>query len=139
MTPYLDASVLVSLIIDDAHTERAHRLVSSGDRFLVSDLAAAEFTSAIAIRWRSKTLSEAEARGAFLLFDAWRGRSAEGVDVLSADIRAADQVIRTLSYSLRTPDAIHLVVARRLDATLATFDEALALAAERCGLRVVTS
>ena len=137
MTVYLDASVVVSLLVRDTHTERARGLISTAERFLVSDLMVAEFSSAIAIRWRSNTLSRAEANGALLLFDAWRARGAQGVEILSEDLRAADHIIRSLDHALKAPDAIHIATARRLGAPIATFDLTMAREAERLGLEVI--
>lgn len=139
MTTYLDASVVVSLFANDAHALRAKRLVSRQGDLVFSDLTAAEFSSALAIHYRTGRAAEGDVRGAFTRFDRWCERIPLRLDVTPQDIRGAEALIRQLTLPLRTPDAIHLVVARRLDATLATFDEALALAAERCGLRVVTS
>jgi hypothetical protein len=137
LTPYLDASAIVSLIVNDVHTARARALAAMSERFLISDLTAAEVSSAIAIRWRSKTLSQAEANGALLLFDAWRPRNTESVDILSTDIREADQLIRGLNCALRAPDAIHVAAARRLGAPLVTFDLTMAREARALGLEVI--
>lgn len=139
MTIYLDASVVVSLFANDAHAKRARALVSRQGDLVFSDLTAAEFSSALAIHYRTGRAAEGDVRGAFTRFDRWCEQIPLRVDVTPEDIRCAEALIRQLTHPLRAPDAIHLVIARRLDATLATFDEALALAGERCGLRVMTS
>ena len=139
MTTYLDASVVVSLFVNDPHAGRAKELVSRQGDLVLSDLTAAEFSSALAIHYRTGRAAEGDTRGAFTRFDRWCEQIPLRVDVTPEDVRGAEALIRQLTYPLRTPDALHLVIARRLDATLATFDEALALAAERCGLGVVTS
>ena len=103
---------------------------------IVSDLAAAEFASALAVRFRARTLSEAEVRNGLLLFDTWQRVSATSEEVLSVDIRDAGRIIRTLEHALKTPDATHIVIARRLGAALATFDVTMAREARRLGLTV---
>ena len=135
MKVYIDTSVLVSLMVLDANTDRARQLAPS--QFIVSDLTAAEFTSALAIRFRTGSLTRDEVRSAHGLFDAWRARNAESADVLSADFRAAETIIRTLDYPLKTADATHIVIARRLGAALATFDATMAREAPRLGLALV--
>ncbi|WP_309606728.1 type II toxin-antitoxin system VapC family toxin [Phenylobacterium sp.] len=135
MRVYVDTSVVVSLMVLDANTDRARRLTPS--EFIVSDLTAAEFASALTIRIRTGSLTRDEVRRAHSLFDAWRTRNAESADVLSADFRAAETIIRTLDYRLKTADATHIVIARRLGATLATFDAAMAREAPRLGLTLV--
>lgn len=137
MTPYLDASVVVSLIVQDIHTGRARALAAKCERFLVSDLTTAEFSSALAIRLRTGTLADAEVRASLLLYDAWRLRSVDTADVKSTDIREADEVIRRLDNALRAPDAIHVVIARRLGAPLATFDLTMARDARALGVSLV--
>ena len=42
--------------------------------------------------------------------------------------------MRQLTHPLKTPDATHVMVARRLGATLATFDETLARVAADLGI-----
>jgi len=131
---YLDTSVLVSLMVLDANTDRALQLAAN--QFIVSDLTAAEFASALAIRFRTGSLTEDEVRSAHILFDGWRTRNAESAEILSADIRAAEAIIRTLNHPLKTADATHIVIARRLGVVLATFDATMAREAPRLGLQL---
>jgi predicted nucleic acid-binding protein len=63
----------------------------------------------------------------------WRKRFAVAADGHGADIRAADIFLRRLDLNLRTPDAIHIAIARRLGAELATFDVRMAESAEALG------
>ncbi len=134
MTVYLDASVVVSLFVGDAHTERAKRLVSNQALLSLSDLTAAEFSSALAIHYRTGLATDVDVRAAFTLFDTWCELIPNRVEVLSSDIRGAQALIRQLDHPLKTPDAIHIMIARRLNASLATFDNALAREAGRLGL-----
>jgi predicted nucleic acid-binding protein len=136
LTTYLDTSVVVSLFTDDAHTERAKYVVSNNDGLIVSDLTAVEFSSALAIQYRSGRASEANVRAAFSAFDGWYELSPERVEVLGSDIRGAAAIIRSLDHPLRAADATHLLISRRLGATLATFDQAMARAAPALGIRV---
>lgn len=137
MTVYLDASVAVSLFFEDAHTERARRLVTADDAWIVSDLTSAEFSSALAIFHRTGRLGPAEARDAFARFDDWRRNDCEGAEVEPADILLAQRIIRRLEHALRVPDALHVVLAGRLGVPMATFDVAMARDARKLGLEVV--
>ena len=132
MSTYLDTSVLMSLLVEDANSSRAKRLTV--DDVIVSDLTSAEFASALAIRFRRGSMSEDEVRAAHRLFDIWRRANAESVDVLSADLRRAEAIIRTLNHSLKTADATHLAIADRLGAALATFDTTMARESQRLGI-----
>ena len=135
MIVYLDASVAVSLFADDAHTGRARSLVSRSGILIVSDLTAGEFSSALAIQYRAGRASEAQVRAVFAHFDNWREATLR-TEALPSDLRRAQEIIRTLEYPLKLPDATHIVIARRLGASLATFDATMARSAERLGMTV---
>lgn len=62
MDVYLDASVIVALLTNDALTGRARAFLQTGSLTLfVSDYAGAEVASVIARRVRTRELTEAEA------------------------------------------------------------------------------
>ena len=137
MSVVLDASVLVALFVRDAHTEAALEIVEGhADTLLVSDFAAAEFASALAGRLRMDLLSEDEVRAALADFDAWS--AAQGACSLEGDdIAFAASALRRLDLTLRTPDALHIGIAHRLSATLATFDQKMHASAEKLGVTVL--
>ena len=131
MSVYLDASVLVSLFVEDVFTARAdsfRRRLS--EPVVVSDFAAAEFASSVARKVRPRRLDEAEARVAFAAFDAWVAEGALRAETGTADLAMATSFLRRLDLTLRAPDAINIAVAVRLAAPLATFDAAMKEAAE---------
>ena len=137
MSLYLDASVLVALFTEDALTAkaesflRAHAAVAT-----VSDFAAAEFASAVVRLVRTRELSADEARGVFSTFDAWTSRAAARVEITASDVASAAAVLRRLDLTLRTPDALNIAIAQRLDADLFTFDRRMAASARVLGTRV---
>jgi len=136
---HLDASVLVALIADDPFTARAEAFLGSGTHTLVvSDFAAAEVASAIARRVRMRDMAEADARNAFALFDAFVLRAAEHAATEPSDMRGAEMTLRRLDLPLRTPDALNIAIAQRIDAVLMTLDVKMAEAARALGLDVVT-
>lgn len=133
---YLDASVLVPLFTDDAFSTRADRVLRNGVwHAIVSDYATAEFSSAVARRVRTKELSISEAHDAFSDFDVWISR-AHRVEAQPTDISHAATFIRRLDLPLRTPDALHIAIARRMGASLVTFDDGMASAARALGVAV---
>lgn len=137
MKAYLDASVLVSLFALDAFSERAESwLRDAAPALVVSDFAAAEVASAMARRVRSQDLTADEARAAFAAFDAWTARETTRVRTAAADIAAAEACLRRLDLTLRTPDALNIAIAQRLDAALATFDAKMSAAARALGVEV---
>jgi predicted nucleic acid-binding protein len=136
---YLDTSVLVAALTLDPLSDRAAELLSHvPDELLVSDFVGAEYASAVARRVRMGDLTRSEGHAAFAALDDWCSALTSPVTIASADIAAASQIIRSLDVSLRAPDAVNLAMARRLGATLATFDRGLQRAAETLGIPVLS-
>ena len=131
MSHYLDTSVIVSMIVNDAHTMKAATWFDRTEPVaLVSTFAKAEFAATISRNVRTHRLSAAEGRTALDIFDRWLDGDAQLVNVSSDDIESADRLVRDFDTKLLVPDAIHLAVAKRLGATLITFDVRLAAAAK---------
>lgn len=138
LSTYLDTSVLVPLFIEDVFSPQAQALLRrSRTQTIVGDFAAAEFASALGLRCRRNLLEIAEARAAFEDFDAWRSKVLQ-VESSPTDIRSAEFILRRLDLTLRAPDAIHIAIAQRIGAELATFDSRLAACAQALGTAVVS-
>jgi uncharacterized protein len=136
---YLDASVLVALLTVEPLSGRADNFIASTrEPLIVSDLASAEFSSAIARRVRMRETTRAEARTDLADFDLWTMRSAQRTELAPIDIAAATTYLRRLDLPLRTPDAIHIAIALRIGATLVTFDRQMAVSARALGSTVET-
>jgi hypothetical protein len=134
---YLDASFLVALLTAEPSSLRAIRFVRAyPGGLVVSDLAAAEFASAISRRVRMRQMPQAEGQLVLSAFDRWMVTGANGMEISSADIAVAAVFLRRLDLALRTPDAIHIATAQRLAATLITFDQRMATAARALGVAV---
>jgi predicted nucleic acid-binding protein len=130
--------VLVALFANDSLTNRADTYLRAHPaELIVSDFAAAEFVSAFARRVRMGLLTADEARAAFSTFDAWTAREAAPVQIAAADVATAAAFLRPLDLSLRTPDAIHVAIAQRIDAELLMFDNQMAASARALGLDVL--
>lgn len=106
---------------------------------LVSDFAGAELASAIARRVRMGELSADEARIAFANFDAWSARAAVRAETAPADVAAAAAFLRRMDLTLRTPDALNIAIAQRMNATLATFDAKMASSASALGMELAAA
>jgi uncharacterized protein len=134
---YLDASVVVALLTNDIFTSRADSYIRAHPTILiVSDFAGLEFVSVIARRVRTREVTEQTARIAFAAFDAWSIRNTERAETITADMMAATHALRRLDLTLRTADALNIAIAQRIEATLMTFDEKMAVAARALGVSV---
>jgi predicted nucleic acid-binding protein len=71
------------------------------------------------------------------MFDSWLSRAATRVAIVSSDVSTAEAFLRRLELNLRTPDALNIAVTTRLHASLATFDNKMALAARKLGLEIL--
>jgi predicted nucleic acid-binding protein len=137
---YLDASVLVAFFTDDHFTLRADAFLDGyEDVLIISDFAAAEFASVIARQVRTKEFSAGSARDAFSSFDSWIARAAQPVEFGPLDVRTAEAFLRRLDLPLRTADAIHIAIARRIGASIATYDKKMAACARALGTAVVAA
>jgi uncharacterized protein len=112
---YFDASVLVTLFIIDPSSARAETFLSARlEIVVVSDFGVAEFSSAVGRRVRTHDVTREDGQLAFSNFDTWVPRSAYREEITTADIDAANRILRRLDVNLRTPDAIHIAISRRL-------------------------
>ena len=137
MSAYLDTSVLLPTLIAEPTTEAVYDCLGAGEQeLLISDFAAAEVAAALSRLVRMALLSATDASARLADFDAWRAAMSLPVDIGASDARLAYIYVRRFDLGLRAPDALHLAIARRLDATLITLDRRLATAAQEMGIPV---
>jgi uncharacterized protein len=136
---YLDVNAIVPLFAIDLLNDRAEKALRSlDDDLVVSDFSAAEFSSVIARRVRTRDLRVEEARTAFSNFDGWCARYTRRVEIDTIDVSGASSLIRRLDLALRTPDAIHIAIVHRTSCKLLTFDKSMASAARAIGIEIVS-
>jgi uncharacterized protein len=137
LSTYVDTSVLLTTLIAEPVTEAVYDcLGANGRELVVSDFAAAELASALSRLVRTALLTDADAPARLADFDAWRTAMSLPVDIAASDARLAYIYASRFDLGLRAPDALHLAIARRLDATLVTLDRRLATAAREMGIAV---
>ena len=133
---YLDASVIVAVLVDEPHSARARSwLKTIPDWPILSAFAATETAAAISRGLRTGRFTEAQARAALDDLDALRGQcecywpGPEAFDF-------AEALVREFRLKLAAPDALHLACTKVSGSTLATFDTRLAEAARALGVSV---
>ena len=135
MTCYLDASFMLPILVKDPTSAVVDSFMSTAqEKPWVSDFAAAEVASALSRLVRIGRLQAADGTACLFDFDVWRGTMTLSAEIHAVDVRLADAYVRRFDLGLRTPDALHLAIARRLDATLVTLDRRLATAARELGV-----
>jgi uncharacterized protein len=131
---YLDASVLIPLLVADAHTQRALSWYSNGEETLIiSDLAGLEVSAVMLRDLRKGRFADKVAENALLDFDAMRA-NCERLSHGASDFLLAERLVRDFTTKLAAPDALHLASAKNAGATLATLDARLAEAARGQGV-----
>jgi uncharacterized protein len=131
---YFDASVLLTLLIADAHTEKASAWYSGlSATVVVSDFANLEVNAVLSRHLRVGRLTQDEVENALLDFDAMRA-SCERLGHGASDFFMAERLVRDFSTKLAAADALHLASAKNAGATLATLDVRLAEAARGQGV-----
>ena len=90
----------------------------------------------IARRVRTGEFSKDNARTVFSNFDIWAARLGPRSRTEMSDVIVTEGLLRRIDLPLRTPDALHVAVAQRLGATLATFDEQMKKSAVALGVPV---
>jgi uncharacterized protein len=137
VSAYLDASLLVPRLVEEPRSADVDAyLAGVSEDLLISDFAAAEVASALSKLVRMRQIAAADASSALSDFEIWRAATSSSADVHAADVRFAYAYVRRFDLHLRAPDALHLAIVRRLDATLVTLDRRLATAAEALGIAV---
>ena len=137
MSWYLDASVVLPSLVKEPASAAVDSLMSAAEQeLLVSDFTAAQVASALSRLVRTGLLDAGDAEACLTDFDVWRAGMTMPADIHAVDARLAVTYVRRFELVLRAPDALHLAIARRLDATLVTLDRRLAAAADALGILV---
>ena len=131
MRDYLDASVIVAIFIRESTSAAILELLDDATASpQISDLAAAEVSSAISRLVRTKQLTREVANAVLSDFDEWAQAIGQPTEIYPSDVREANVLVRQFELKLRAPDASHLAICRRLGARMVTLDNNLARAAE---------
>jgi hypothetical protein len=131
---YLDASVVVSTFLSDVHTSRVMAWLSTvSEAPALSNWTVTEFSSAATAQERMGRITRDRRLVAEQNFDAWL-LAVEQAPMIVADFALARDFLRRSLPRLRAGDALHLAVARRFGARVATLDAVMADAALAVGL-----
>lgn len=135
---YLDTSVAVALLVPEPRTAGVNAWFTRLSEIPVgSDWLLTEFDSAISIKVRSGELSETNAKAVRKTFEILTASGLRIVPVSRAAFRDAADLAKRHVYLLRAGDALHLAVAKEINAkSVATLDGVMATNAKRLKLDV---
>jgi len=134
---YFDTSVLAAYYTPEERSAEAAAIVAKATYPVVSDLAVAELNVVIVRKEKLGFLPQKGAEAVFSLFDEHRRDAFLTIALETRHIEATRALATHTSARLRTLDALHLVIASEVEATVATFDERLHEAARSIGLPVL--
>lgn len=139
MSLYLDTCILVPLFIPEAYSEDLSIWIGETGRTLcLSDIAVAEFHAVVSRLVRKRLIDDIRADAIRAKFESWLTASAELVENIPVDIRAAGRLVRIPFPRLLTADATHLATCQRREMTLVTTDRDLQVVAGREGVSWVS-
>jgi predicted nucleic acid-binding protein len=134
---YFDTSVLAAYYTPEERSLEAADIVAGASLPIVSDLAVAELNVTMLRKEQLGFLSQEAVASVFSLFDQHRRDAYLNIAIEPRYAAATRDLASRSSVRLRTLDALHLVMAMDVEATLATFDSRLHEAACAFGLPVL--
>src|SRR6266849_10951755 len=136
---YLDTSLLVAVLTNEAETERMRHWLGQQpvDDLAVSDWVATEFSSALSIKLRTGQIGAAHRADALALFTRLGTDSLTIVAVSRLQFRTAARFVDQYELGLRAGDALHLAICADHGATLCTLDRRLSEAGPALGVKTM--
>ena len=135
---YLDTSVIIAVLTDEAATKRVQTWLASRspEDVHISDWVVTEVSSALSMKVRTGALTSDLRAAALAFFRQIIAQSLTLLPVTSAHFQAAARLADQHHLGLRSGDALHMALAADIGATLFTLDKRLAEAGKQVGASV---
>ena len=137
MTLYLDTSLLVAALTNEAETGRVQAWLGeqAADSLAISDWVTTEFSSALSVKLRSGQIEPLHRAEALAMFTRLSADSLAVLPISGSQFRTAARFADQYALGLRAGDALHLAICADRGATLCTLDRRLSAAGPALGVQ----
>jgi uncharacterized protein len=139
LTHYLDTSLLVAALTNEAETGRVQAWLAGqdADGIAISDWVTTEFSSALSIKLRAGQIEPVHRADALAMFTRLSADSLTVLPVSGLQFRTAARFADQYALGLRAGDALHLAICADHGATLCTLDRRLSEAGPALGVKTM--